>query len=130
MDLLPTFLSITGAAMPGDRSIDGVDLSPYLFGESHETAHDWLCWGFDYPPAIKRAVRNGPWKLIMRRPLRAAPEVTEVELYNLAEDVGEEQNLARTHPEQLKAAFEILQRWEKDVGVEHIVANLSVPRAL
>jgi arylsulfatase A len=130
MDLLPTFLSITGIPLPEDRVIDGVDLSPCLFGENNQPAHNWLCWGIDHPPWMRRAVRNENWKLIMRRPVQAAPEGTQVELYNLAEDIGEQQNLARSHPEQLKAAFEILQRWEKDVGIDHIVSNLSVPRAL
>ena len=32
MDLFPTLAALTGAAMPGNVTIDGVDMSPFLFG--------------------------------------------------------------------------------------------------
>ena len=34
VDMVPTICSITGISLPKDRTIDGVDFSPALFGES------------------------------------------------------------------------------------------------
>jgi hypothetical protein len=41
LDILPTFLALAGAKLPGDRQFDGQDLSPVLF-DGAEALHDTL----------------------------------------------------------------------------------------
>jgi arylsulfatase len=40
VDLFPTLANLSGAALPGDRVIDGVDQSPLLLGESERSARE------------------------------------------------------------------------------------------
>lgn len=42
IDFFPTFLKMSGVAMPTDRDIDGVDMLPLLKGEATEALHDDL----------------------------------------------------------------------------------------
>lgn len=42
LDVFPTFLSLAGLPLPGDRSYDGVDLTALLRGQPNATAHHTL----------------------------------------------------------------------------------------
>ncbi len=87
-DLFPTFAELAGAKLPG--GLDGVSLVPTLTGQpAKQKPRDHFYW----EAAPQQAVRRGDWKLY-----RAAPE-RPVELYNLAADIGETQNVAAAHPE-------------------------------
>jgi arylsulfatase A-like enzyme len=70
---------------------DGVNLLPFLSGQSIERPHQVLFWrsgGY-------RVVRNGDWKLqVSARPAR-------VWLFNLADDPNEHNDLSQTEPEQV-----------------------------
>ena len=56
-------------------------------------------WRVEDQPDIDflSAIRSGDWKLVYRMHDAA------LELYNLAEDIGEQRNLAEEHPERVKA---------------------------
>ena len=56
------------------------------------------------------AVRVGPWKLI------EFFEDGRVELYNLASDPGERQDLSKEHAEQIEKLGAEMQRWRAEVG--------------
>ena len=99
IDLLPTVCAAAGVAIDGDpadpeRAIDGVDLTPLLNGESIDERD--LYW--HYPHYANQggfpsgAVRRGDWKLIERY------EDGRVHLYNLADDLGEQTDLANAEP--------------------------------
>ena len=77
--------------MPVDRAIDGVDLLPYVNGETFGEPHEALFWR----TGNYRTVRSGDWKLQL-----SDPEETPF-LYNLAVDPTEQRNLAAYEPEQL-----------------------------
>jgi arylsulfatase A-like enzyme len=102
-DLFPTLLAVAGATdpLPEDYPLDGRDLRPYLKDEAYDPdralyfhyPHVWGPRGPGYEP--HSAAVFGNWKVIyFYNPRRW-------ELYNLAEDVGEDKNLAETHPEKL-----------------------------
>ena len=42
VDMFTTFAAITGAPVPTDRAIDGVDQSDFLFGKTEKSAREWL----------------------------------------------------------------------------------------
>ena len=46
VDLLPTFCSLAGVASPQDRTLDGVDFSPLLFGNENWERDQPLFWYF------------------------------------------------------------------------------------
>jgi arylsulfatase A-like enzyme len=75
---------------------DGISYLPTLLGEP-QTSHEYLFWSY----GEKKALRMGPWKVV-----RTASD-RPLELYNLEQDIGEQQNLAEQQPE-LVAKMEML----------------------
>ena len=58
MDLLPTFINLAGGELPADRTIDGRDISPLMFGEPGATSpHEAFYY---YRETHLDAVRSGP----------------------------------------------------------------------
>jgi arylsulfatase A len=97
---MPTLAELAGAEPP--PGIDGISVVPTLLGKPGQKQHEFLYWessGFDgqtglmRPNSLVQAGRMGDWKGIRNRP--QAP----LELYNLANDVGETTNVANQHPQ-------------------------------
>lgn len=109
-------------AEPGDGRVDGVSLVPVLRDPTARLAREALFWHYPhYHPGGATpygAVRAGAWKLI------EFYEDMHVELYNLADDVGEQHNLAGARPEIAAALRDRLHRWRQEVG-----AQMPTPRA-
>jgi len=101
-DVLPTVLDIAGVQAPTD--IDGISFAPTLFGEGEQGGHDVMYWEL----GRQQAVRAGDWKLYRRA--NADGEIVTVELFNLADDVGEQNNLAEARPEVVAEMIEIASR--------------------
>ncbi|WP_086934666.1 sulfatase-like hydrolase/transferase [Agarilytica rhodophyticola] len=100
LDLLPTFYA--AAKGKGKLSgIDGVDLLPYISSSNSGRPHETLFWKKEN----RAAIRDKDWKLI-RFPDRPA------ELYNLAKDIAEQENLAAQYPDKVKKLFKKLFKWE------------------
>ncbi len=113
IDFLPTFLEIAGTSAPSTVSIDGESLLP-LFRQSDSLCREALYWHFPHyhhtSPA--GAIRAGDWKLIEY--FNGDP----VELYNLNGDLGEQNNLAKEHPEQVTRLLRMLTAWRDSVGAK------------
>lgn len=110
-DILPTLADVAGDRSPGD--IDGISFAPTLLGKSNQKTHEHLYWEFpakSYGGQV--AVRMGHWKGI-RSKLIKNPNA-KVELYDLKNDIAENNDLAGQHPE-------IVQR------IEQIMKNERVP---
>jgi arylsulfatase B len=103
LDVYATAAAAAGAPVPKGRSIDGVDLMPYLTGGRDGRPHDVLFWRMYQ----RTAVRVGDWKLV-RNPRRGADRAWQ--LYNLAEDVGESNDLASSRPERLDQLQTVWER--------------------
>ncbi|MEW4488854.1 sulfatase [Thalassoglobus sp. JC818] len=101
LDLYATSAAIANAEI--NHEIDGVNLLPYLKKEVDGRPHDEFFWR----QGSRSALRYGDWKLVNMT--RRGPS-KDWELYNLAEDLSEETNLADSQPERLE---ELIQRWEK-----------------
>ena len=99
LDVVPTVLTATGADLP--TGLDGVDLAPHLSGTNAAVAHEQLCWRM----GRKTAIRRGDWKL-----LREAQG--DFELYHLAEDIGERNDLAATEPTRVAELRDALAAWD------------------
>ena len=91
-----------------------MNLLPYLTGEKTGAPHEALYWRF----GPQMAIRKGDWKLVKAtgeqrdrgdRRLHQG-ETADAELYNLAQDIGEKNNLADKEPAKCK---ELASAWEK-----------------
>ncbi|MHC4356276.1 MAG: sulfatase-like hydrolase/transferase, partial [Planctomycetota bacterium] len=103
MDLFPTMVSIAGAGLPADLELDGVDLLGMLTG-SKKLPGRTLFWRY----RKEKAVRQGPWKLLVRD--------NKTMLFNLDEDLGEKNDLARTNVRMLKRLEDELAVWDREVS--------------
>ncbi|MCO8121236.1 sulfatase [Stieleria sp. TO1_6] len=125
MDLLPTLTKLAGGEVPDDRVIDGKDIGPLLAGmpdakSPHEAIYYLRGRSVD-------GIRVGDWKY--RMATDKAPKVKKSKkqpaaesqskkvsvetLYNLSDDIGEQNNLIAKHPE-------IAARMKKQMEEFHI----------
>ena len=98
-DFLPTAAALAHTKAP--EGIDGINVLPALRGEKNLPGHDYLYWEF-YERGFAQAARRGDWKVVRTHP--DAP----LELYNLAQDIREQDNQAAHHPEILKEMETVL----------------------
>jgi arylsulfatase A-like enzyme len=105
LDVLPTALAAAGVATDPSWKLDGVNLLPYLTGEKAGSPHQTLYWRF----GEQWAIRHGDWKLVVARLGSGQPE-----LYNLAEDIGEQSNLATRNPEKVRELQALYDRWNAE----------------
>lgn len=92
-DLLPTACDIAGVE-PSQSDLDGISYLPTLLGRAQDQqTHDALYWEFNERQGPIQAVRVGDWKAV-----RFVPK-DKLELYNLAEDPGERQDVSEQYPQ-------------------------------
>ena len=108
-DVMPTLAEVAGAEVPA--GIDGISFLPTLLGQPEkQKKHDFLYWEFTGYGG-QQAVRMGPWKAVRQNMLRKNnPDPLKIELFNLAEDVGEQHDLAAEKPEIVKKARDLMSR--------------------
>ena len=91
-DLLPTLAEVAGVKPPAD--IDGVSMFNALRGR-RQRDHEFLYWEF-HERGFSQAARMGDWKAV-----RKSPD-SPLELYDLKNDLGEQNDGAAKHPEIVK----------------------------
>lgn len=101
LDLIPTFVQSAGGNAAVLEGLDGVDLVPFLTGANDQAPHETLHWKME----TRGSIRSGNWKLL-RYPDRPA------ELFDIAYDCGEQNDLANSHPEIVKSLFRKHFEWE------------------
>ncbi|MDE6239288.1 MAG: sulfatase-like hydrolase/transferase, partial [Muribaculaceae bacterium] len=100
-DVMPTLKEIVGEKSPEGE--DGISFLPELLG-AEQPRHEFLYWEFNETDQI--GLRQGDWKLVVKK---GVPE-----LYNLAEDIHEDNNVAADHPELVSAMIEIIRAQHTD----------------
>ena len=114
-DFYPTILDATGSKGDSQHNanLDGVSLVPLLKDPAAAQNRDALYWhyphyyyGMNTPVS---SIRRGNWKLMEYL------EDGRVELYNLSDDIGENEDLAQALPEKTNALRKQLQTWRKRV---------------
>lgn len=114
MDILPTICSSVKIEIPDH--IDGLDLTPLLKGENDTIAHDILFWDTGH----EIAVRKGRWKLRKAYDNKHAKyEMVNLELgeflYNLQDDIREENNLRDVESKIRENLEKKYSRWKSEV---------------
>lgn len=106
LDILATACAATGAKIPSD--LDGVNLLNYLSGEDAKSPHEELYWRF----GPQKAIRAGHWKLVDWRDFEAKRN-SGWQLYDLASDIGEKNDLAKSQPERVATLSALWDKWNK-----------------
>ena len=114
-DLLPTLAELTRQKPPA--GLDGVSILPALL-EGKAVQHPPLYFEF-HERGFTQAARIGDWKAV--RLGTAKP----IELYDLAKDLGETNNVAGSHPELVKQFAAYLKQARTDSAVWPIRENVG-----
>ena len=122
MDLTATVAAAGGAKPRPDKPFDGVNLLPVLTGEVELPADRPLFFrrrtvvaGKGQNAIRQSAVRQGDWKYLRTyKPIGA--NRYQAALYNLSEDIAEENNLATSRAEKMKTLSGLLDEWETEMS--------------
>jgi arylsulfatase len=114
MDVMPTLVEAAHANYPAKfnghaiQPLEGTSLLPAMRGERLPER----AIGFDHQGA--RAYRQGDWKLVWSKRM---PQEIRWELYNLAQDRCETNDLAEAHPDRVQAMAAAWEQWARRVNV-------------
>ena len=125
MDIAPTVLELAGIQQPAKykgRNIEpmqGKSWVGMLAGDtqSPRTADDWLGWEL----FGNRAIRQGDWKITW---LYEPFGTEDWQLFNLAEDPGEQQDLSNELPEKRQ---ELIALWDEYVKTNGVIIGARSP---
>ncbi|MGB0581928.1 MAG: arylsulfatase [Limisphaerales bacterium] len=96
-DFMATACELAGTRPAKDT--DGISFVPTLLGKNQKS-HGHLFWRYQ----TKRALRKGKWKIVQTSPKKPA------ELYDLSQDIGEQNDLAKSRPELVLALTELMDQ--------------------
>lgn len=105
-DVMPTLCELMGVEEYVERYdndalavdyFDGISFAPMLLSESGQQQHEFLYWEFEETDQV--AVRMGNWKMVSKG---GVPH-----LYNLTEDLHEDNDIAAAHPDIVRQMVEI-----------------------
>ena len=94
VDIYPTLAALAGASTAKCKPLDGMNVWD-IIAEGKPSPRTEIVYNVE---PFRGAVRQGDWKLIWRTLLPSS-----VDLYNLAEDPSEKNNLAAAHPDKVAA---------------------------
>ncbi len=112
IDLMATCVSLAQASYPKEyqgesiQPMEGVNLAPAFSGLQLNRSKP-IFWEHEG----NRAIRDGDWKLVAKHP-------GDWELYNIATDRTERDNVFAKNPDRVKAMSEQWQAWADRVGVK------------
>ena len=125
IDFLPTFAHVAGGKLP-DHKIDGMNIYSLLTAEKKVSSpHEAI---YFYGGNTPHAIRVGNWKYHVKHPFwqtiipgkdgfRGAGQkyTTQPALYNLSEDIGEQDNLIEEYPELAEKMRGMLFDFDKEL---------------
>lgn len=118
-DLMPTFSELAGVKhyekkyrnpQKENDYFDGISLVPTLLGKKNQQKHTFLYWEFNETDQM--ALRMDDWKLIVKKGIPS--------LYNLKNDIHEDHDIARQHPEKVAEMVSILLEQHTDNRHFHV----------
>ena len=121
VDLLPTFCELAGASLPDGYEPDGVSQVKALLGQSFSERSKPLFWKMQspWPPRdnaphhwASYVIVHQKWKLLANK------DLTHFELYNVANDPLEKNNLHGQHPEVVTDLQQQIRQWQSTLPAQ------------
>ncbi len=109
MDLLPTLAAMAGAELKPRGVIDGLDARGTLLGDAPSPRTEMLYFS---RTGTLEGIRHGDWKLLVS----SEKESASPELYHLAVDIGERNNLAGARPEKARELSDRMAELEREIN--------------
>jgi arylsulfatase A-like enzyme len=129
VDWYPTLAALAGASTGRSKPLDGMDVWRTI-AEGKPSPRTEIVYNVE---PYRAGVRQGDWKLVWRTIL---PQ--NIELFNLANDASEKNNLAAQHPDKVaalqKRANELSQQAAKpmllELGFKELMHQFHLPPAI
>jgi arylsulfatase A-like enzyme len=129
VDMYPTLAGLAGASLSKSKPLDGMDMWPTI-SQGKPSPRTELVYNIE---PFRAGIREGDWKLVWRTPLPSKPE-----LYNIARDPSEKNDLAAQNPGKIaelqKRANELAAEQVKPLLLETefkmVLQRLVLPPAL
>lgn len=103
-DVMPTMAEMT--CIPSPKDTDGISFLPTLLGRTGQKKHAYLYWEH-HSGKGRQAVRKDDWKAV-RLDIRGNPAAPK-QLYNLAADISETEDVSAAHPDIIQKIDTILK---------------------
>lgn len=104
LDIFTTSVAAAGIKVDKSLSLDGVDLTASVLNKSLKPPHQFLFWR----KLQEYAVRYNDYKLVGLKTYRSR-------VYNLANDLGETNDLSEIEPKASKNLLKAFRKWESTV---------------
>jgi arylsulfatase A len=119
-DLFPTLAAVTNSNISSISNIDGVNIAPLLFGDQ-TLKRDALYWHYPHyhseGATPYSSIREGDYKLI------SFYENGKIELFNLKNDLSEQNNLIDKEPKMAAMLLKKLTAWKHKTGAQDPLIN-------
>jgi arylsulfatase A-like enzyme len=116
--VLPTIAALTGKPLPSDRKIDGIDVSGLWNGTLNRSPRT----EFIHYTSVGNleGLRQGDWKILVKKPRdqnnqQGGPNPTQIMLFNLRDDVGEQNNLASQYPDLVRILTQRMEALDEEI---------------
>ena len=108
-DLFPTLIEIAGGEVSKYKNLDGISLLSTI--KKNNNLKREPIFGYRAYEDLYVSIRDGDWKLLAYRS-------GKMELFNIAKDMKEQQELSKSHPKKVKELAKKIVSWEKKMQVE------------
>jgi arylsulfatase A-like enzyme len=120
-DFFPTLLDMAGLPLQPEQHNDGVSLVPLLNGEN-QLEREAIYWHFPHysnhgMQSPGGAIRFGDYKLLEYY------ENYTMQLFNLREDLEEQNDLTHSQPEKAAELRKMLHAWRKEIAAQMMPPN-------
>ncbi len=130
-DLFPTILSLTGVKPPAGHPVDGARLDTLLAGKRDSSRDEVFLMHYPHSPhrtAYFTTYREGDWKVIYHYFPSEVSEGSHYQLFNLAKDPFEQQNLAGKEPSELRRLMQgMMVKLESQKAVYPVAMDSKTP---
>ncbi len=137
LDFLPTLCKLAQAEIPADLMLDGTDFLPALDGRPLERPKPLVWAYFNALNDARVAMRDGKWKVLAKLnggqlpkmqnitaetlPIVRDAVLTDIEIYDISNDISESRNLAANDPELAKElADKLREHYRELVTTSHV----------
>ena len=118
LDIFATIAALSKAPIKKDRPLDGVNIIPFITGKNKGMPHEMIYLRkFD---ERGYSVRYKDLKLVIYKD-------NKPELYNLKEDIGEQNDIAKLYPKEVKKIDDIRKKWDSQL-IAPIFAGLKMSK--
>lgn len=120
LDILGTIASLTGVKPDPGRELDGINLIPYLTGKDAGDPHKGI-YLRKFDNGV-HTVRSGKYKL------HRYGTKNQVMLYNLENDIGEQNDIADKHPDKIEELEKMRLKWDSELIEPRFLGLIHTPQ--